>query len=231
VPVSLKERFLPEGLSPAQAVALQCREAACVFLEDGMSWPPRIVAGIDVSIREVDGRNRAAACIALMEWGSWKSLEVATAVDWVRFPYVPGLLSFRELPVILKAAENLSGRPDLFMVDGAGLAHPRFFGLACHLGVVTGCPSIGVAKSRLVGTHAPVPPAKGSSVPLLVGDRVAGTVLRTRSGVRPLYVSPGHLVSVESAFSLVLSASTRFRLPEPIRAAHKLAGDQNLLYS
>jgi len=152
-------------------------------------------------------------------------------VDKVQFPYIPGLLSFRELPVILKAVDRLSEWPDFFMVDGAGMAHPRFFGLACHLGVVSGCPSVGVAKSRLVGTHDPLPEARGSRVPLLVGGRVTGTVLRSRSGVRPLYVSPGHSVSLETSADLVLASCTRFRLPEPIRAAHKLAGDQNLLYS
>lgn len=108
---------------------------------------------------------------------------------------------------------------------------PRFFGLACHLGVVTGCPSVGVAKSRLVGTHDPLPGERGSRVPLLVEGKEVGTVLRTRRGVRPLYVSPGHRVSLGTSGDLVLAACTRFRLPEPVRAAHKLAGDQTLLYS
>jgi len=196
-----------------------------------MPWPPRTVAGVDVSIRKAGGRDWAAACIAVMEWGTWKLLQAAAWRGDARFPYVPGLLSFRELPLILEAAASLENWPDLFLVDGAGLAHPRFFGLACHLGVLTGCPSVGVAKSRLAGSHAPVPEAKGANVPLLLGGRIAGAVTRTRSGVRPLYVSPGHMVSLESAVSLVLGACTRYRLPEPIRMAHKLAGDQNLLYS
>jgi deoxyribonuclease V len=225
-------RLLLEGsLSPADAAALQLELAERVVPEDGFSGPPLTVAGVDVSIRKAPGGDRAVACIAVMEWGSWRILSVAIAEDRVRFPYIPGLLSFRELPVILKAADRLSEWPGLFMVDGAGMAHPRFFGLACHLGVVSGCPSVGVAKSRLVGTHAPLPEGRGSRVSLLVGGRVAGTVLRTRSGVRPLYVSPGHFVSLETAADLVLASITRFRLPEPIRAAHKLAGDQNLLYS
>jgi deoxyribonuclease V len=232
LPETEEGRLLLEGrLSAASAAALQAELASKVSLEDAGNRPLSVVAGVDVSIRRGPNGDLAVGCIATMEWGSWKILAVDTAVDRVRFPYIPGLLSFRELPVILKAAEKLSGWPDLFMVDGAGLAHPRFFGLACHLGIVTGCSSVGVAKSRLVGTHAPVSEARGSSAPLFVGDRVAGTVLRTRFGVRPLYVSPGHLVSLESAVSLVMGACTRFRLPEPIRAAHKLAGDQNLLYS
>jgi len=227
----LKPGF-PEGcMSPADAAALQLELAGRVVCEDGFQGLPGTVAGVDVSIRKSPGGDRAVACIVVMVWGSWKILAVATAVDKVQFPYIPGLLSFRELPVILKAVDRLSEWPDFFMVDGAGMAHPRFFGLACHLGVVSGCPSVGVAKSRLVGTHDPLPEARGSRVPLLVGGRVTGTVLRSRSGVRPLYVSPGHSVSLETSADLVLASCTRFRLPEPIRAAHKLAGDQNLLYS
>ena len=222
----------PEGcMSPADAAALQLELAGRVVCEDGFQGLPGTVAGVDVSIRKSPGGDRAVACIVVMVWGSWKILAVATAVDKVQFPYIPGLLSFRELPVILKAVDRLSEWPDFFMVDGAGMAHPRFFGLACHLGVVSGCPSVGVAKSRLVGTHDPLPEARGSRVPLLVGGRVTGTVLRSRSGVRPLYVSPGHSVSLETSADLVLASCRRFRLPEPIRAAHKLAGDQNLLYS
>lgn len=222
----------PEGcMSPADAAALQLELAGRVVCEDGFQGLPGTVAGVDVSIRKSPGGDRAVACIVVMVWGSWKILAVATAVDKVQFPYIPGLLSFRELPVILKAVDRLSEWPGFFMVDGAGMAHPRFFGLACHLGVVSGCPSVGVAKSRLVGTHDPLLEARGSRVPLLVGGRVTGTVLRSRSGVRPLYVSPGHSVSLETSADLVLASCTRFRLPEPIRAAHKLAGDQNLLYS
>jgi len=227
----LEDGLPAAGLSPSLAAALQERMAAGVSLEDRLAGPPLTVAGVDVSIRRSPGGDLAVACIAVMEWGSWQMITFATAKDRVRFPYVPGLLSFRELPVILKAAEDLSEWPGLFMVDGAGLGHPRFFGLACHLGVLSGCPSVGVAKSRLVGTHAPLPECRGSRVPLEFGGRTAGIVLRTRSGVRPLYVSPGHAVSLEASADLVLASCTRYRLPEPIRMAHKLAGDQNLLYS
>lgn len=223
--------FLEGKLSPGDAVNLQLELAERVLLEDAFSGMPLTVAGVDVSIRRSPGGDQAIGCIAVMEWGSWRLLSTSFAEDRVRFPYIPGLLSFRELPVILKAAERLSERPGLFMVDGAGIAHPRSFGLACHLGVLFGCPSIGVAKSRLLGTHDPLPEARGSKVPLLVEGKTVGTVLRTRRGVRPLYVSPGHRVSLETSAALVLAACTRFRLPEPIRAAHKLAGDQTLLYS
>ncbi len=225
------ERISRGLLSPAEAAELQVRLSGRVSLEDARNGFPLTVAGVDVSIRRESFEDVAVACIALMEWGNWRLLAVFRAAEPVRFPYIPGLLSFRELPVILRAAERLPEPPDLFMVDGAGIAHPRFFGLACHLGVVTGCPSVGVAKSRLVGTHEPLPEDRGSSVPLLFEGKVAGTVLRTRRGVRPLYVSPGHRVSLGTSADLALAACTRFRLPEPVRAAHKLAGDQTSLYS
>jgi deoxyribonuclease V len=217
----------PEGFTTADARALQEALAGKVSLQDALEGFPSTVAGVDVSVRRGPLGEKAAACIAVMEWGTWKPLQVVSAMAVVRFPYVPGLLSFRELPVILEAAKGLSSLPGLFLVDGAGLAHPRYFGLACHLGLALGCSSIGVAKSRLVGSHDPLPEARGSRVPLLVGGgKVAGTVLRTRSGVRPLYVSPGHGVSIETAACLVLAACPRYRLPEPIRLAHKLAGEE-----
>jgi len=215
------------GFSWAEAAALQSRLAGRAVFEDAFPDPPGTVAGVDVSVREVRGAAWAFACIVVMEWGTWKVLRVAGASRPVDFPYIPGLLSFRELPVILEAARDLPEWPGLFLVDGAGRGHPRFFGIACHLGLATGRPAIGVAKSRLVGVHDPVPEAKGSRVPLLFRGMEVGSVLRTRTGIRPLYVSPGHFVSVTAAVELALAACTRFRLPEPIRKAHRLAGDQD----
>jgi deoxyribonuclease V len=136
---------------------------------------------------------------------------------------VPGLLSFRETPAVLEALGRLSERPDLLLCDGQGYAHPRRFGLACHLGVLTGLPSIGVAKSRLIGTHGALPKEKGAWVPLLDGDEAVGAVLRTRDGVAPLYVSIGHRVSLPTAIRWVLACTTRYRLPETTRQAHRLA--------
>jgi deoxyribonuclease V len=140
-----------------------------------------------------------------------------------RFPYVPGYLSFREVPAILGALASLDSPPDLILCDGQGLAHPRRFGLACHLGVLTGLPTIGVAKSRLIGTHVEVPQHKGAWVPLLDDDEIIGAVLRTRDGVQPLYVSVGHRVDLSTAIDFVLRCTTRYRLPETTRWAHKLA--------
>jgi deoxyribonuclease V len=151
-------------------------------------------------------------------------IEHAIARRPTTFPYIPGLLSFREIPVLLDAIEALGRRPDLLICDGQGIAHPRRFGLACHLGVLTDLPAIGVAKSRLTGKHEVVPDRKGAWVPLRDGDDVIGAVLRTRRGVRPVYVSPGHKVSLESAIRLTLDCITRFRLPETTRWADRLAG-------
>ncbi len=213
------------GFPRSEAAALQSRLAGRVVFEDFFPDPPGTVAGVDVSVREVGGAAWSFACIAVMEWGTWKILRVAGASRPVDFPYIPGLLSFRELPVILEAARQLPEWPGLFLVDGAGMGHPRFFGIACHLGLATGRPAVGVAKSRLVGVHDPVPGERGSQVPLLLGNVKVGTVLRTRAGVRPLYVSPGHLVSVPSSARLVMGACSRYRLPEPVRLAHRLAGE------
>jgi deoxyribonuclease V len=139
------------------------------------------------------------------------------------FPYVPGYLSFRELPAVLKALEQLKTIPDMFLCDGQGIAHPRRFGIACHLGVLTDIPSIGVAKSRLVGTYQEPGPNKGDQSNLYDDDEQIGVVLRTRNHVKPLFISPGHRISMSSATQWVLNCITRYRLPETTRMAHKLA--------
>ncbi|MEQ9509727.1 MAG: deoxyribonuclease V, partial [Alloalcanivorax xenomutans] len=144
----------------------------------------------------------------------------------VSFPYVPGLLSFRECPVVLRALASLKVTPDLLLCDGQGIAHPRRLGVASHLGVLTGLPSIGVAKSRLVGTHDPVPDRRGAWVPLRDGDEVIGAVLRTRQGVKPLFISPGHRLSLATALEWVMACITRYRLPETTRWADGLASNR-----
>jgi deoxyribonuclease V len=134
------------------------------------------------------------------------------------------LLSFREIPVLLDALAELASPPDLLLCDGQGLAHPRRFGLACHLGVLTGLPAIGVAKSRLLGSHEEVPDRRGAWVPLVDKGETVGAVLRTRQGVRPVYVSIGHRVTLESAIRFTMACLTRFRLPETTRWADRIAG-------
>jgi deoxyribonuclease V len=143
----------------------------------------------------------------------------------ITFPYVPGLLAFREGPVVLAALEQVSDPPDVLLFDGQGLAHPRRLGLATHIGVLLDRPSIGCAKSRLCGEHEEPPAERGGWVPLRDGDEVIGGVVRTRAGVRPVYVSVGHRVDLETAVSLVVACCTRYRLPEPTRRAHRAAGE------
>lgn len=181
----------------------------------------RRVAGVDVGF---PGEGRIArAAVAVLSFPGLEAVEHAVAERPVEFPYVPGLLSFRELPVVMQALARLGTRPDLLLVDGQGRAHPRRFGIACHLGVLTGLPSIGVAKTRLVGEHAAVPDHRGAWVPLNDRGELVGAVLRSRPGVKPIYVSVGHRLSLEGAVNWVMACTTRYRLPQTTRAAHALA--------
>lgn len=207
-------------LAPKEAVAVQRRLAARVEARDRLG-PVRHVAGVDVGL--VRGSDRARAAVAVLGWPDLELRDQALAEGKVEFPYVPGLLSFREIPVVLRALEALRVAPDLILCDGQGYAHPRRFGLACHLGVVTDTPTIGVAKSRLIGEHDE--PARGRGARAALRDRgeEIGCVLRTRTGVRPVYVSIGHRVGLETAIELVLAAAPCFRLPETTRQAHRLA--------
>jgi deoxyribonuclease V len=184
--------------------------------------PLRYVGGTDVSYSRTGKFATAYAGIVVLEFGTWKELDHVFAVREISFPYIPGLLSFRELPVLLDAYEKMTLLPDLWLVDGAGIAHPRRMGLATHLGIILDQPTIGVAKSRLTGTHEGVGREKGSITGLYDRDELVGSVVRTRTNVRPLYISPGNRVLIEQAPELVLSCCTKYRLPEPTRAAHNL---------
>lgn len=181
----------------------------------------RSVAGIDVSYDPRTGLAQAA--VVRLSFPGLQYLEHVKVRRRVSFPYVPGLLSFREGPVALEALNRLRGQPDLLICDGQGYAHPRRFGLACHLGLLTGIPAIGAAKTRLIGTHARVPVARGAWVPLFDGAERIGAVLRTRAGVAPLYVSVGHRIGLAAAIRYVMACVTRYRLPETTRQAHRLA--------
>lgn len=179
------------------------------------------VAGIDVGF-EKDGTVTRAAVVVL-DFPSLVPREQAIVRRRTRFPYVPGYLSFRETPAVLAAMAKLRIKPDLLLCDGQGIAHPRRFGMACHLGLLTGIASIGVAKSRLIGTHDLVPEQKGAWRPLMDDAEVIGAVLRTRTGIKPVYVSVGHRISLATAIHYVLRCTTRYRLPETTRCAHHLA--------
>ncbi|HIP53547.1 MAG TPA: deoxyribonuclease V [Chromatiales bacterium] len=210
----------PWNVSPAEARAIQSELAERVETEDRLG-DVRRVAGVDVGFEEKGRITRAA--VAVLTFPDLTPVAQTVTRQPTRFPYVPGLLSFRELPAVLAAMEQLETLPDLLLCDGQGVAHPRRLGIAAHLGVLLDLPSIGVAKSRLIGEHAPVGEKKGSWVPLMhKGERI-GAVLRTRTGVKPLYISAGHRISLETAICFVLDCTPRYRLPETTRQAHRLA--------
>lgn len=213
----------PKSVAEAKAVQEALRGRVIVMDKLGKV---NAVAGIDVGF-EADGAVTRAAVVVL-DFPSLEFREQALAREPTRFPYVPGYLSFREIPAVLAAMERLKTEPDLLLCDGQGIAHPRRFGLACHLGVLTDIPSIGVAKSRLIGAHDTLPRPKGSWVPLVdaPSSEIIGAVLRTRVGVKPVYVSVGHRVSLETAIEYVLRCTPKYRLPETTRWAHKLASGE-----
>lgn len=208
-------------LSPAEAVALQRELAPRVVMRDELPVDVRRVAGVDVGFEDAGRITRAA--VAVLDADTLEVTERALVRVPTTFPYVPGLLSFREIPGVLAALETLRVPPDLILCDGQGRAHPRRFGIACHLGVITGLPTIGVAKSRLVGSYDEPSAERGARAALRDRGEIIGTVLRTRGGVAPLFVSVGHKVSLATAEQWVLRLAPRFRLPETTRAAHRLA--------
>lgn len=208
-------------LSPAEARRLQEELQGQVVHEDLATGPPARVAGIDIGFERNGAVTRAAAVV--LGYPGLEVVDKAIARRPTRFPYVPGLLSFRECPAALAALDRLTASADVLVCDGQGYAHPRRFGLACHLGLLTGIPSIGVAKSRLIGDHEPVPETKGAWVPLRDRGETVGAVLRTRSGIKPVFVSVGYGFTLATAVDLVLGLTPRYRLPETTRQAHRLA--------
>ena len=181
----------------------------------------RLVAGADISYDR--GSDIFFAAVVLLDARSLATVEEASATGRSPFPYIPGLLSFREGPLLLRALRRLRQRPDLCVFDGHGLAHPRRFGIACHLGLLLDLPSFGCGKSRLVGTHDAPRARVGSRTPLYHERRRLGTVLRTRTGVKPVFISPGHRMSHEASVRWALRLCAGYRIPEPTRRAHILA--------
>ena len=205
------------------ATAEQQRLRARVVLQPPPEFAPRLVAGLDVSM-ERDG-DTAYAGIVVIELPSLETVAEATAVRPIRMPYVPGFLSFRELPALAAAYEVLSARgvrPDVLVFDGQGYAHPRRFGIACHGGLVFDTPSVGCAKSILVGTPGPLGEERGARAPLVHRREVVGDAVRLRARVQPVYISPGHLMDRDTAVRVVESVSTGLREPETTRRAHRL---------
>jgi deoxyribonuclease V len=208
-------------LTPKEAVALQQKLRAEVVTDRPLDLAGvRLVAGVDVSVKD----NVSQAAVVVATFPGLEPVEIARAMRPTPFPYVPGLLSFREGPVLEEAFGKLTHEPDVFVFDGAGIAHPRHIGIASHMGLWLGRPTIGCAKTHLWGRHEPVPPEKGAWAPLLDKGEVLGAALRTRANTNPVFVSPGHLIDVAGALELTLRCSPKYRLPEPIRLAHNAAG-------
>ena len=222
----------PHGWSvtPFRAVAIQKELAARVRLRP-LRGPLRRIAGIDAAFSR-DGRFCIAAVVVWDRFGR-RIVERRAARRPLRFPYIPGLLSFREAPAILAALRKLSTEPDLLMCDGHGLAHQRRFGIACHIGLLAALPAMGCAKSPLVGDHLPPGPGRGSRGPLMHRGEVVGAALRTRDAVKPVYVSAGHDIDLPTAIRVALQCSTGCRLPEPVRLADRYVAEVKIagLYS
>jgi deoxyribonuclease V len=213
----------PWDVSPAEARAIQTDLAALVDLTDAIALKEvETVAGVDNTYVKADGETTACAAVVVLSFPELAVIETAVVWKPVTFPYVPGLLSFREAPAVLAACADLMVTPDLFLFDGQGYAHPRRFGLACHLGVILDRPAIGCAKSRLVGTYQEPERVFGASMPLVDGGEVLGAAVRTRPQHKPLFVSPGHKVSVGAAVAFTLACCRDGGLmPAPTRLAHE----------
>jgi deoxyribonuclease V len=210
----------PFNVTTAEAIRIQRELADQICLSPFLS-DYKYVAGADIAYSKKD--NTLFAGVVVLEYPSASEVFSRTERGEAAFPYVPGLLTFREAPLVLRIFEDLPLTPDVVIFDGQGLAHPRGFGLACHIGLLLDIPSIGCAKSRLVGEHKELAARRGSTVPLFYHDRVVGAVVRTRDKVKPVFVSPGHKVNLESAVRIVLETCRGYRLPEPTRLAHILS--------
>ena len=210
-------------VSPSEAKEIQQGLRSRVSTEKTFSQV-NTVAGVDLAIKD----EVARAAIVVLSYPELTPLDYSLAELPVEFPYIPGLLAFREAPAVLAALEKLKTEPDLFIFDAQGLAHPRRLGLATHLGVIMDRPSIGCAKSRLCGSHHEPGPDRGSYTHLYDDDEIIGAVVRTQTGVSPLYVSIGHQVDLPTAIEYVLSCCTKYRLPETTRYAHRVAGGEKL---
>ncbi len=212
-----KMKLEDTNLTYQQAIELQEELRQQVKLY-GWKGFPRLIGGTDISYDRKS--NLLYAGIVILEFSSLEIVDTSYYIGEVTFPYIPGLLSFREVPGLYRAFEKLKTIPDVLMVDGQGYAHPRRIGLASHLGLVLDIPTIGVAKKRLIGIYPDPPDQKGAHSPLTDGDELIGYVVRTREHTKPVFVSPGHKIDFEWALQITLNALTRYRIPEPTRQAH-----------
>ena len=207
----------------ARKLQIRLQERLCLIPLDR---DIKYVCGCDVS-SPWRGKDFWAAAVVL-NYPAMEIVEVAAAHHYTVFPYIPGLLSFREMPALLKAFRKLQTIPDLIFVDGTGILHPRKLGLAAHLGLWLDLPAIGCAKNLLCGQHQPIATAKGSSQPVTLDGEIVGAAVRTRTAVKPMFISPGNLVTLEDSIAFTLEACPRYRIPEPVRAAHKAANSARI---
>jgi deoxyribonuclease V len=211
-------------VSPDGAIKIQEELRTYLFIQPLPKGDILSVGGVDIAYFG----DWLIEATVVMSFPSLEMIGQATAYLPVTFPYIPGLLSFREAPAILESMGKLESLPDVLLVDGHGMAHPRHFGIASHIGVLLDLPSIGCAKSLLIGEHEPLPETVGSGSDILHGSEIVGLALRTRKGVKPVYVSVGHKIDLPSATEIILACSKGFRLPDPIRYAHNLANQKSL---
>lgn len=209
------------NLNPKQAMELQKQLAFQVIRTDDFEKPIKTVAGIDLGYDAKNDTSRAV--VVVLSFPELELIESAEALMPIQFPYFPSLLSFRETPVAIKALEKLKIAPDLILCDGQGIAHPRRFGIACHIGLLTDKPSIGVAKSILTGKFENLGETRGSVAPLISRNEQIGAAVRTKDKTQPVYVSVGHRISLETAVKYVLQCAPKYRLPETTRLADKMA--------
>ncbi len=211
------KKLHPWKVTPEEAMNIQ-RSLARLVIKEGKPNNVKYIAGIDVSMTKYDKFGYAA--VVVLSYPKLEIIEVASSKKEIPFPYIPGLLSFRETPIIADALEKVKTEPDVIFLDGQGIAHPRRFGIASHIGVLLDKPTIGVAKTKLVGEYEEPPWQKGAYSLLKDGEEIIGAVLRTRDHVNPVFVSIGHRISLEEAIKLTLSVTKGYRIPEPTRIAH-----------
>ena len=223
--IAINERLMHAwNVTPEEAIAIQSELRPHIVTENRLG-PVKTVAGVDVGFPD---RHTARAAVVALSFPGLTPLDYAVAEVPVAFPYIPGLLAFREVPAVLAALEELQVTPDLFIFDAQGLAHPRRLGLASHAGLLLDWPSVGCAKSRLIGAYVEPGLERGDTSPLLDGHEQIGTVVRTRAGVKPVFVSIGHKTDLDTAVRFVLDCAPRYRLPETTRYAHRVAGGDEI---
>lgn len=206
-------------LTENEAIQLQKKLAGKVIKEDQLG-EIKLIAGVDVAYSKES--DQLIAAVIILNTDTLEVIESVTAEDKEQFPYIPGLFSFRELPSLSKAFAKLKNKPDLVVCDGQGYAHPRRFGLACHLGVIFDIPAIGCGKTRLLGEHSTLDTKRGADTPLIDNGEIVGNVLRTQTGINPVYVSIGHRISLKTATEWILNLSPKYRLPETTRQSDQL---------